>query len=83
MIVGVISFQSSIGHCRLFISARGVGQNKCLLFLRWGSMISELALKAAQVVKIDRPGAKPEIDLKRYAKVFVRARGWLKTFPSG
>ncbi|KAF4665080.1 T-complex protein 1 subunit gamma [Perkinsus olseni] len=36
---------------------------------RWGSMISELALKAAQVVKIDRPGSQPEIDLKRYAKV--------------
>ncbi|KAF4743777.1 T-complex protein 1 subunit gamma, partial [Perkinsus olseni] len=28
-----------------------------------------LALKAAQVVKIDRPGSQPEIDLKRYAKV--------------
>ena len=36
---------------------------------RWGSMISDLAIRAAQVVKVKLPNGEWEIDLKRYAKV--------------
>jgi len=36
---------------------------------RWGSMISDLALKAVQTVCIEKPDGSKEIDVKRYAKV--------------
>jgi len=36
---------------------------------RWGSLISDLAIKATQTVCIVKPDGRKEIDLKRYAKV--------------
>ena len=36
---------------------------------RWGSMISDLAIQAAAVVKTKLPNGQYEIDMKRYAKV--------------
>jgi len=36
---------------------------------RWGTLISDLAIKATKMVCIDRPDGRKEIDIKRYAKV--------------
>lgn len=36
---------------------------------RWGSMISDLAIQAANVVKTKLPNGQYEIDMKRYAKI--------------
>jgi T-complex protein 1 subunit gamma len=36
---------------------------------RWGSMISDLAIKAANIVRVKLPNGKYEIDMKRYAKI--------------
>merc|ERR1719343_440959 len=36
---------------------------------RWGSLISDLAIKAVQTVCIVKPDGRKEIDVKRYAKV--------------
>jgi len=36
---------------------------------RWGNLISDLAIKATQMVCIQRPDGRKEIDVKRYAKV--------------
>ena len=36
---------------------------------RWGSLISDLALKAAQTVKTTLPNGQVEIDMKRYARI--------------
>jgi len=36
---------------------------------RWGSLVSKLALKAAQTVSVMLPNGKKEIDIKRYARV--------------
>merc|ERR1712137_684718 len=36
---------------------------------RWGSLISDLAIKAAQTVCVEHPDGRKEIDIKRYAKV--------------
>jgi len=36
---------------------------------RWGSMISDLAIKAVQTVCVVKPDGRKEIDVKRYAKV--------------
>jgi len=36
---------------------------------RWGNLISDLAVKAAQTVLVEMPDGRKEIDIKRYAKV--------------
>jgi len=36
---------------------------------RWGTLISDLAIKATKTVCIDKPDGRKEIDIKRYAKV--------------
>mmetsp|Transcript_43358 Transcript_43358/g.94406 ORF Transcript_43358/g.94406 Transcript_43358/m.94406 type:complete len:561 (+) Transcript_43358:126-1808(+) len=36
---------------------------------RWGHMISDLAIKATQIVCVVKPDGRKEIDIKRYAKV--------------
>jgi len=36
---------------------------------RWGTMISDLAVKAAKCVAVELPNGKRDIDIKRYAKV--------------
>jgi len=36
---------------------------------RWGTMVSELALKAARCVAVKHPGGRMEVDIKRYARV--------------
>mmetsp|Transcript_45497 Transcript_45497/g.114559 ORF Transcript_45497/g.114559 Transcript_45497/m.114559 type:complete len:562 (+) Transcript_45497:101-1786(+) len=36
---------------------------------RWGTMISDLAIKATKTVCIEKPDGRKEIDIKRYAKV--------------
>merc|ERR1712217_79379 len=36
---------------------------------RWGPLISDLAIKAAQTVCVTHPDGRKEIDIKRYAKV--------------
>merc|ERR1712113_399646 len=36
---------------------------------RWGNLISDLAIKAAETVHTVHPDGRKEIDLKRYAKV--------------
>jgi len=36
---------------------------------RWGTMISDLALKAVQTVCVEKPDGSKEIDVKRFAKV--------------
>jgi len=42
---------------------------------RWGTLIADLAIKAANIVYEELPGGKKEIDLKRFAKVEKIAGG--------
>merc|ERR1719440_1638082 len=36
---------------------------------RWGTLISDLAIKAVQTIVVEKPDGRKEIDVKRYAKV--------------
>ena len=45
---------------------------------RWGSLISDLAMKAAQTVRVVQPNGQVEIDMKRYARIEKLAGGSLE-----
>jgi T-complex protein 1 subunit gamma len=36
---------------------------------RWGTMVAELALQSCRTVMVESPGGRPEVDVKRYARV--------------